>query len=111
MEKLFSYGTLQLRKVQLELFGRTLQGYADSLIGYKNEKIRIQVDSVINLSGIEEHVIISYTGNNSDVIEGMLLLVTRDELQTADAYETEDYKRIEVALKSGKTSWVYIKNE
>ena len=110
MEKLFSYGTLQMEKVQLELFGRTLQGYPDTLIGYKKEKIRIKVDSVVNLSGVEEHDIISYTGDYSDLIEGSVLLITPDELETADGYETEDYKRIEVTLKSGKTAWVYIKN-
>jgi hypothetical protein len=111
MENLFSYGTLQMEKVQLELFGRKLQGYSDVLLGYKKERIRIKVDSVVHLSGIEEHVIISYTGNSSDVIEGFVLLVTPGELQIADEYETKDYKRIEVTLKSGTTAWVYIKSD
>lgn len=39
--KLFSYGTLQYESVQLSTFGRKLSGAADSLLGYKLEKIKI----------------------------------------------------------------------
>lgn len=108
MENLFSYGTLQLKQVQLELFGRTFTMEPDALICYKKEKIKIKVESVVNLSGEEEHVIISYSGNDSDVIEGTVLSVTSDELQRADEYETDDYKRISVTLRSGKKAWVYV---
>lgn len=111
METLFSYGTLQLEVVQLELFGRTLVMAPDALTGYKKEKIKIKVESVVNISGEEEHVIISYTGNGSDVIEGVILSVTQDELEHADDYETGDYKRINVMLRSGKPAWVYVKND
>jgi hypothetical protein len=110
VENLFSYGTLQLQQVQLELFGRTLKMEPDALTGYKKEMIKIKVESGVNLSGEEEHVIISYTGNESDVIEGSVLSLTKDELEQADEYETDDYKRIRVTLKSGRQSWVYVKN-
>jgi gamma-glutamylcyclotransferase (GGCT)/AIG2-like uncharacterized protein YtfP len=110
MENLFSYGTLQSEKVQIEVFGRIVKGETDSLIGYKKEKIKIQVDSVVHLSGVEEHVIISYSGKSSDVIEGMVFFITSDELAKADEYETDDYKRIKVQLKSGKEAWVYVKD-
>lgn len=111
MGKLFSYGTLQLEQVQLETFGRTLLGYPDSLKGYKKEIIKIKVASVVNLSGIEEHIIISYSGRDSDIIEGLVFSVTRDELDHADAYETNDYRRIEVVLQSGRNAWVYVKSD
>ena len=111
MEKLFSYGTLQLEQVQLQLFGRTIKMEADVLTGYKKGKIKIKLESVVNLSGEEEHVIISYTGNDSDHIKGVVLSITKDELEHADEYETDDYKRIQVTLKSGKQSWVYVKND
>lgn len=111
MEDLFSYGTLQLKQVQLELFGRIIPTQPDVLIGYKKEMIKIKVESVVNLSGEEEHVIISYTGLDSDVIEGVVLSITKDELIKADEYETNDYKRAEVLLQSGKTAWVYVKND
>lgn len=110
MENLFSYGTLQLEQVQLDLFGRTLKMEPDALVGYKKGTIKIKLESVVNLSGEEEHVIISYTGDGSDVIEGVVLSVTLDELEYADGYETNDYKRISVILRSGKSAWVYVKN-
>ena len=37
----------------------------DALVGYKKGKIKIRVESVVNLSGEEEHVITSYSGNDS----------------------------------------------
>ena len=37
MERLFSYGTLQLPEVQTATFGRLLQGQADSLVGFRQE--------------------------------------------------------------------------
>jgi gamma-glutamylcyclotransferase (GGCT)/AIG2-like uncharacterized protein YtfP len=111
MENLFSYGTLQMERVQLELFRRTLKMEPDALVGYKKEKIKIKVESVVNLNGEEEHVIISYTGNDTDIIEGAVLSVTQDELEHADDYETHDYKRINVLLRSGKPAWVYVKND
>lgn len=110
MEKLFSYGTLQLEKVQLETFGRTLQGHPDTLVGYKKEMIRIKVDAVVNLSGLEEHVAISYTGNEADRVEGVVLSITPAELEHADDYETDDYIRTQVMLQSGTQAWVYVKN-
>jgi gamma-glutamylcyclotransferase (GGCT)/AIG2-like uncharacterized protein YtfP len=110
MENLFSYGTLQLQRVQLELFGRTVATIPDALVGYKKEMIKIKVESVVSVSGEEEHVIISYTGNSSDIIEGAILSITQDELNEADKYETNDYKRIKADLQSGKTAWVYVKN-
>ena len=42
------YGTLQLSKIQQEIFNRLLEGQEDVLVGYKKELIRISVDSAIN---------------------------------------------------------------
>ena len=38
---LFSYGTLQLERVQLETFGRLLHGSKDVLPGFKMESVEI----------------------------------------------------------------------
>jgi hypothetical protein len=111
MENLFSYRTLQLAQVQLHLFGRTLQMQPDALVGYKKQKIKIKVETVIKLSGEEEHVVISYSGNDSDVVDGVVLSVTPEELEKADDCETEDYKRVNATLQSGKSTWVYVKND
>ena len=40
-QKLFSYGTLQLKNVQKETFGRNLVGEKDILLGYKLENLKI----------------------------------------------------------------------
>ena len=106
-QKLFSYGTLQLKNVQKETFGRNLVGKKDSLLGYKLESLKIKDPSVLEISEAKTHPIIRFTGTNVDVVEGTVFEVTSDELLEADNYEVEDYKRIEVILKSGIKSWVY----
>ena len=34
--------------------------------------------------------------------------MTEDELEAADEYEVELYRRIEVQLQSGRAAWVYV---
>lgn len=47
MEKLFSYGTLQLPEVQRSLFGRLLNGQVDQLPGYAIKELKINDRAVI----------------------------------------------------------------
>jgi len=54
---LFSYGTLQLKKVQLENYGRELKGKEDSLLNYKLAKLKIVDEDVLKKSGKEYHPI------------------------------------------------------
>ena len=108
MEKLFSYGTLQLEKVQLETFGRKLVGKPDVLTRYKLDKVVIRDEKVLALSQVEEHLILKFSGDEQDVIDGVIFEVTEDELIEADKYEEENYKRILETFKSGETAWVYV---
>ena len=110
MNKLFSYGTLQYKKVQIETFGRELQGKRDKLIGYKISIIKINNQDVISKSEALEHPIIEYTGNKEDIVKGVLFYISNKELIKADSYEVEEYKRIIVKLESGEKAWVYIKS-
>ena len=110
MHKLFSYGTLQYNKVQIETFGRELQGKKDKLIGYKISMIQINNQDVISKSEESEHPIIEYTGNNKDIVKGVLFNINDEELIKADSYEVEEYERISVILESGEKGWVYIKS-
>lgn len=110
MNKLFSYGTLQYKKVQIETFGRELQGKRDKLIGYKISIIKINNQDVISKSEALEHPIIEYTGNKEDIVKGVLFYIINKELIKADSYEVEEYKRIKVKLESGEKAWVYIKS-
>ena len=108
-ENLFSYGTLQSEAVQLNTFGRILEGYPDVLTGYKLTLLKIEDEAVIASGGMTHHKNLVYTGNQSDSISGFVFIVTETELKQADEYEkAADYKRIGVELRSGKTSWVFI---
>ncbi len=108
MENLFSYGTLQLERVQLDTFGRKLEGSADILIGFQFSTLKIEDEAVIASSGLTEHPVLIYTNSILDRVEGTVFYITQDELLHADEYEVDDYKRVEVILNSGKKAWVYI---
>ena len=107
-EYLFSYGTLQKEKVQMELFGRLLKGTTDILKGYKLSTIEIKDESVLLKSEQKYHLIAILSKDNIDIIEGMVLEISEEELFIADKYETKDYKRVNVMLESGKEAWVYV---
>ena len=102
---LFSYGTLRQRDVQLATFGRELAGEPDALEGYVLGTVTIRDPDVVATSGLAEHLILRPGGG---VIEGMAFALTPEELALADAYETADYARVEVVLKSGRRAFVYV---
>jgi gamma-glutamylcyclotransferase (GGCT)/AIG2-like uncharacterized protein YtfP len=106
--QLFSYGTLQQPEVQLANFGRLLEGRPDTLPGYALSLIEIEDAHVVALSGSSHHPIVRATGDLADVIQGAVFNITADELTAADQYETDDYQRVLVRLKSGTTAWVYL---
>ena len=107
-EELFTYGTLQLEEVQLETFGRKLEGRPDALVGYRLVMIPIEDEAFVIKSGTARHRNVQFTGNSSDLVEGKVFLVTREELEQSDAYEPEGYGRVMVQLKSGTSAWVYL---
>lgn len=111
MEKLFSYGTLQMETVQQETFGRRLCGKKDILLGYVISKIKITDQSVLARSGTEFHPILCFTGNNSDEVEGIIFEISKEELLQADAYEVDAYKRVQANFKSGTIAWAYVAAE
>lgn len=104
---LFSYGTLQKPKVQLESFGRLLQGQPDELVGYTLGQLQISDEAVLATSEQLFHPI-AIPANPDQSIQGMVFEVTVAELQNADQYEVEDYERISVILRSGKKAWAYV---
>ena len=107
MHKLFSYGTLQYKQVQQELFGRILEGEHDILCGYIVTDLKIQDARIIRKSGTDIHPILKSTGNITDEVEGTIYEITEAELAQADKYEIKDYSRVEVVFKSGTKAWVY----
>lgn len=109
-ERLFSYGTLQIESVQLSTFGRRLDGSPDVLVGYRLRMIKIEDRDFVVTSGAEYHRTLEFTGSASDIVEGTVFSVTRQELEQADAYEPDGYKRVHVKLHSGIEAWVYLIN-
>jgi len=106
-ERLFSYGTLQTESVQLSTFGRILSGNRDALVGYRLRMIKIEDQDFVVTSGAEYHRNLEFTGSASDFVEGTVFSLTPQELEQADAYEPDGYKRIQVTLKSGTEAWMY----
>jgi hypothetical protein len=106
-EYLFSYGTLQKEEIQLDLFGRILEGSNDVLRGYKVSTIEITDRTFLSKSEgkYQKTLIIS---DDNHVVYGTALEITDGELLVADKYEPENYKRINVVLESGKKAWIYV---
>lgn len=107
MENLFSYGTLQEDRVQMNLFGRLLNGAKDFLAGWKLVSIEI-TDETFLANGedkIQKTLIQSY--NDTDLIAGTVFEISEAELLSADRYEPANYHRIKVVLQSGKEAWIY----
>jgi hypothetical protein len=107
-ELLFSYGTLQLESVQISTFGRALTGTPDALPEYKQGLLAITDPAVAAALGKTHYAIAQYTGNPSDAVPGMVLVITPDELQKADDYEIPEYRRVAVVLRSGRRAWAYV---
>ena len=107
-ENLFSYGTLRTESVQLDTFGRRLEGKPDSLVGYRLTMIQIEDQDFVVLSGRADHRNLQFTGITSDLVEGTVFRVTKKELEQADAYEPAGYERVPVELRSGTKAWVYM---
>jgi hypothetical protein len=108
-ERLFSYGTLQFASVQQALFGRHLDGSADTLIGFDLIEIEVHDPEVLDMSGVEIHAALVPAEGDSAPIAGVVFELSSAELAAADVYETENYRRVEVTLASGRRSWVYVK--
>jgi hypothetical protein len=105
---LFSYGTLRQREVQLAIFGRGLDGRADTLPGYAMSPLLVTDPVVIATSGTAHHTVAHETGDPLDGVPGIVFRITQAELAAADAYEVADCKRVTVRLGSGIDAFVYV---
>jgi gamma-glutamylcyclotransferase (GGCT)/AIG2-like uncharacterized protein YtfP len=107
-ELLFSYGTLRDESVQLSIFGRRLNGRTDTLTGYRLMMVQVDDPDFAARNGAEQRDA-HFTGDGSDVVEGVVYSVNAEELKLADEYEPVDYKRVFAQMKSGVKAWVYVK--
>lgn len=106
--RLFSYGTLRQPDVQQTTFGRILDGEPDAVVGYRLENVEITDPRVIATSGSRVHPILVPDSGPGAAVDGTVFSITDTDLRAADEYEVDDYKRIEVPLRSGGTAWVYV---
>ncbi|MGZ8557561.1 MAG: gamma-glutamylcyclotransferase family protein [Chitinophagaceae bacterium] len=107
-EYLFSYGTLQKEKVQIELLGKILEGSNDTLSGYKVSAVEIKDESFLSKGEEKIQQIAIISKDKKDSINGKVFEITAEELLLTDKYEPDGYKRIKVVLKSGKAAWIYV---
>ena len=94
---LFAYGTLRDAAIQQSVFGRALRGDPDSLTGWRRGQILID-GQVYPMAEPDPAV----------DLQGQLYWLTPDDLARADAYEGEEYRRVEVILASGRRAWLYV---
>jgi len=105
---LFSYGTLRQPEVQTAVFGRTLEGRVDVLVGFSVHTLTITDPEVVALSGKSEHRVLRRTGDPADRVEGVIFVITGAELAAADDYEVDDYARVATVSAGGVETFVYV---
>lgn len=104
MPLLFSYGTLQDPSVQLAVFGRTIEGRHDELVGFGLSQIQMNAERG---EAHGSYPIVHATGRPTDRVTGTLLDLTEADLLVSDRYESEAYQRVPTVLDSGAEAWVY----
>ena len=107
--RLFSYGTLRLEQVQLDLFGRRLEGEADAVLGFALSTVTFDDPEIVEQSGTATHAILIASEGEPPPVEGTVFLLSAAELAAADEYEIAPYVRVEAPLRSGGVAWVYVK--
>lgn len=105
---LFSYGTLRQPEVQMALFGRRLVERADSLVGFRIDRIVIATPDVVAVSGAAVHRILRRDADATDPVRGAALALDARDLAVADEYEGDNYVRVTARLGSGLDAFVYI---
>jgi hypothetical protein len=107
-EYLFSYGTLRDEKVQYAVFGKPVLGQPDAIVGYDLVPIAISSQEAVAISGKAVHTTLVPAKGDAKPIEGVVFHISSSDLAAADRYESAEYKRIKVALRSGIEAWVYV---
>ena len=97
---LFSYGSLQDEEVQLRIFQRRLIGQKAILKGYR----------LITNEYLGKFPVIYPSTKQEDTVNGLVYEVTNADLFICDQYETSYYKRIQIALNTHPSAWVYVRN-
>ena len=76
--------------------------------GYAMTMLKIDDPEVVATSGKTHHPVVAYTGQSGDRVPGVVFAITPAELQHADDYEVDAYRRDRVVLESGVAAWVCV---
>ena len=108
---LFSYGSLREDAAQCAVFGRALEGVADTLTGFVSEPVQLTDARTIAVSGTADHRTLRATADGSGEVAGLALAIRPDDVAAADAYEPAGYERTIVTLASGRRAYVYVASD
>lgn len=96
---LFAYGTLREEKIRFAITGKKSFTLTDRIVGFELSEIQ---EGEITYPAL-------VPGNNT--IDGLVFVVTDEDLVHLDAYEGPEYKRQQLVSQAGHEVWVYLKND
>lgn len=101
MIKLFSYGTLCEKDVQLREFGQEfyVEPNLDSIIGW--DLIKVKMDG--------EYYKVAIPDANASPILGAIVHIPEETMSMVDEYEGLEYKKINIKTLSGVDCIMYVK--
>ena len=96
MLNMFVYGSLLDAKLRLNVLGHSIEGKSDILEDYivDTHSVLTAYPTIIKLEG--------------GFVNGKIFKVNKSDIENLDSYESLYYKKVEVTLKSGVMSLVYI---
>jgi gamma-glutamylcyclotransferase (GGCT)/AIG2-like uncharacterized protein YtfP len=96
MLNMFVYGSLLDAKLRLNVLGHSIEGKSDILEDYivDTHSVLTAYPTIIKLEG--------------GFVNGKIFKVNESDIEKLDSYESLYYKKVEVTLKSGVMSLVYI---
>ncbi|WP_394278632.1 gamma-glutamylcyclotransferase family protein [Microbacterium sp.] len=107
-ERLFVYGALLDRDLQLDTFGRVpdsapalLPGYASHLTGIPDARFSDRESPTVQN-------VVRRTDDPRDKVVGEVLALDLFELEAADEVQLSTFRRTRVALADGEKAWVYL---
>lgn len=105
--QLFSYGVFTQPAVHRRVYGRRLVGTLDALPGYRLRFVNV-ADETSDLLRLRRQPAAVPTGDDADVVAGMLYEVSNLELAAVDAVNSALFERVWVELASGESAWVFV---
>lgn len=101
MIKLFSYGTLCEKDVQLKEFGQEfyVEPHLDYITGY----------DIIKVKMYGQYYNVAVPNPNASAVMGAIVHIPEEMLTQVDEYEGDEYKRVQIKTLSNLECIMYIK--